>query len=114
MARLTAEQLAEEISRFVNGASSTEVKELAELMGQDHPTLQQSKMRLACLFIEVMGNKPHVDARNETSRKTAKAMIKGYKESAKQEIIDQDGGISDSLGKFIEEKALPSESLPTI
>lgn len=114
MARLTTEQLAEEISNYVNGASSSEVKRLAELMSQDHPTLQQSKMRLACAFIEQMANKPHVDGRNETSQKTAKAMIKGYKQSAIQEIIDQDGGISESLKKFIDEKSIPSESLPTI
>jgi len=114
MSKLSTEQLAEEISNFINGASISKVEELVTLMANDHPTLQQAKMRLACLFIEKMANKPNVDARNETSQKTARAMIKGFKQMAKQEIIDQDGGISEGLEKFIEEKGLPSASLPTI
>ena len=97
MSRMKADELAKEISDFVNGASSNEVKQLVELMAQDHPTLQQSKMRLACLFVEQMASKQYTDARNEQSKKTAIAMVKGYRLSAKQEIINQDGGISDSL-----------------
>jgi hypothetical protein len=111
---MKVEELAEAISRFVNGASSDKVEKLAELMAQDHPTLQQNKMRLACLFIEQMVNKPYTDARNETSKKNAIAMITGYKVHAEQEIINQDGDISASLKKYIEEEALPSKSLPTI
>jgi hypothetical protein len=114
MSRMKADELAKEISDFVNGASSNEVKELVELMAQDHPTLQQSKMRLACLFVEQMANKQYTDARNQQSKKTAIAMVKGYRLSAKQEYIDQDGGISDSLSKFIDEKSYPSDSLGLI
>ena len=114
MSRMKADELAKEISDFVNGASSNEVKELVELMAQDHPTLQQSKMRLACLFVERMANKQYTDARNQQSKKTAIAMVKGYRLSAKQEYIDQDGGISDSLSKFIDEKSSPSDSLGLI
>ena len=33
-------------------------------------------------------------------------MIEGYKLSAKEEIIRQDGGISDSLSKFIDEQSI--------
>lgn len=112
--RLSAEELAKEISRFVNGASSSESEKLAKLMAEDHPTLQQNKMRLACLFIEEMANKSYVDGRNQSSQKTAKAMIKGFKEASKQEIIDQDGYINDGLKKYIDETAVPSGSLPTI
>jgi hypothetical protein len=111
---LSVEELAQELSSFVNGASTSKVEQLAKAMAQDHPTLQQSKMRLACLFIEQMANKPYTDARNETSQKTAKAMIKGFKADAKQDIINQDGSISDSLAKYIDESAVPSGSLPTI
>ena len=114
MSRLKADELAREISNFVNGASSNEVEQLVELMAHDHPTLQQLKMKLACLFIEQMANKSYTDARNEQSKKTALAMIEGYKMSAKEEIIRQDGGISDSLSKFIDEKSLPSGSLGLI
>ena len=114
MSRLKADELAKEISRFVNGASSNEVERLAELMSQDHPTLQQSTMRLVCLFVEQMANKSYTDLRNEQSKKTAIAMIEGHKKSAKDEIIRQDGGISDSLSKFIDEKGLPSQTLPYV
>ena len=114
MSRMKADELAKEISDFVNGAGINEVKELVELMAQDHPTLQQSKMRLACLFVEQMASKQYTDARNQQSKKTAIAMVKGYRLSAKQEYIDQDGGISDSLSKFIDEKSYPSDSLGLI
>jgi len=114
MSRMNAEELAREISDFVNGADINEVKELVELMAQDHPTLQQSKMRLACLFVEQMASKQYTDARNEQSKKTAIAMVKGYRLSEKQDIIDRDGGISDSLSTFIDEKSYPSDSLGTI
>ena len=111
MSRLKVDELAREISNFVNGAGIDEVKELVELMAQDHPTLQQLKMKLACMFVEQMASKEYTDARNEQSKKTAIAMIEGYKLSAKEEIIRQDGGISDSLSKFIDEQSLPSKSL---
>ena len=112
--RLSPEELAEAISRFVNGASSNQVETLVKLMANDHPTLQQNKMRLACLFVEEMANKSYVDGRNKSSHETAKAMIKGFKEASKQVIIDQDGFINDGLKKYIDEKAIPSGSLPTI
>ena len=79
MSRLKADELAREISDFVNGAGINEVKELVELMAQDHQTLQQSKMRLVCLFVEQMARKQYTDARNEQSKQTAIAMIEGYK-----------------------------------
>jgi hypothetical protein len=114
MSRLKADELAREISNFVNGANIDEVERLVELMAQDHPTLQQLKMKLVCMFVEQMASKQYTDARNEQSKKTAMAMIEGYKLSAKEEIIRQDGGISDSLSKFIDEQSLPSKSLPCI
>lgn len=114
MARMNAEELAREISDFVNGAGKNEMDKLAELMAQDHPTLQQLKMKVVCLFVEQMANKSYTDARNEESKKTAIAMVKGYRLSAKEKIIRQDGFISDSLTKYIEETAVPSGSLPYI
>lgn len=114
MSRLKADELAREISNFVNGSNIDEVERLVELMSQDHPTLQQLQMKLVCMFVEQMANKSYTDARNEQSKKTAIAMIEGYKMSAKEEIIRQDGGISESLSKFIDEKSLPSKSLPCI
>lgn len=112
--RMSAEDLAQEISRFVNGANNDQMEQLAELMAQDHPTLQQSKMKLACMFIEQMANKSYTDARNEESKKIANAMIRGFKDHSKAEIIKQDGYISQSLESYIEDKVLPSKNLPLI
>ena len=112
--RMSAEELAQEISRFVNGANNDQMEQLAELMANDHPTLQQSKMKLACMFVEQMANKSYTDARNEESKKIANAMIRGFKDHSKAEIIKQDGYISQSLESYIEDKVLPSKNLPLI
>ena len=114
MSRLKADELAREISNFVNGAGINEFKELVELMAKDHPTLQQSKMKLACMFIEEMAIKEYTDARNEQSKKTALAMINGYRTAEKEEYIRQDGFISNSLSTYIEVIAVPSGSLGLI
>ena len=112
--RMTAEELAQEISRFVNGASITQMEQLAELMANDHPTLQQSKMKLACMFIERMADKPYTDARNEDSKKVANAMVKGFKEHVKAEIVKQDGFICDTMVNYIDLSFRPSNGLPLI
>lgn len=78
MARLTPAELAKEISNFVNGARQGEIKELAELMSQDHPTLQQNTMGLVAHFIQTMQRKSYTDARNQDSVDMANAMSNGY------------------------------------
>lgn len=75
--RKTAEELAKDISNFVNGARPAEVKRLAELMSNDHPTLQQSTMGLCLEFITAMANKNYTDARNEDSKEHAQAALNG-------------------------------------
>ena len=89
MARLTPTELAKEISNFVNGARPAEIKELALLMSQDHPTLQQNTMGLASAFIHNMANKNYVDARNEDSKKMAQAMIFGYSKQLVDKFVEQ-------------------------
>lgn len=49
-------------------------KELAEKMANDHPTLQQSFMRMVVAFIKKMAEKPHYDGRNEKSVLLAKKL----------------------------------------
>lgn len=113
---MSPEDLALAISRFVNGASDEKLQQVADILNRDNRTLQQKTMKLSCLFIEGMANKKHheVDPRNSQSHKVAKQMIAGHKAAAKKEIIDQDGDISASLSKFIDEESLPSKNLPTI
>ena len=49
-------------------------EELAKEMANDHPTLQQSFMRMVCLFIHEMAQKEHFDDRNKGSVSLAKEL----------------------------------------
>jgi len=86
--RKKAPELAEEISRFVNGAGDDEVKELAKLMANDHPTLQQIKVGLVLHFIKHMANKPYTDARNSASNEMAKAALEGIRQMWVKKFTD--------------------------
>lgn len=48
---------------------------VAETMANNHPTLQQSFMRLCLKFIKKMSEKKYWDGRNEAAVKMAKQMI---------------------------------------
>ena len=48
---------------------------VAETMANNHPTLQQSFMRLCVKFIKKMSEKQYYDGRNEAAIKMAKQMI---------------------------------------
>lgn len=49
-------------------------EELAKSMANDHPTLQQSFMRMVCLFIHEMAQKKYFDDRNKGSVSLAKEL----------------------------------------
>lgn len=81
MERMSAEQLAEEMSRFVNSFSAEDrMMDLAEKLASDHRTLQQNHFRFAMMIIEVFANKKYTDGRNEASVKMAKIFMKAFKE----------------------------------
>ena len=61
-----------------------EDEELAKSMANDHPTLQQSFMRMVVKFIEKMADKSYYDGRNEASVKLAKEL---------KPIIDENRGL---------------------
>lgn len=86
--RKTAQELFNEISRFVNGARPAEVKELAQLLASDHPTLQQSTMGLCLQFIKAMADKPYVDARNIESKLHAQAALEGIHKMWVQKFVE--------------------------
>ena len=65
---------AEAIDTMINDFGFDE-KMIAEKMATNHPTLQQSFMRLCMRFIEKMAQKPYYDGRNEASVKTAQKII---------------------------------------
>jgi uncharacterized membrane-anchored protein YjiN (DUF445 family) len=50
-------------------------KELAEKMANNHPTLQQSFMRMCANFIQRMAEKTYCDDRNRTSVEYARAIM---------------------------------------
>lgn len=94
--RKKAEELNREISNFVNGARKPEVKELAELLSKDHPTLQQSTMGLAVHFIQQMANKEYTDPRNTDSKQMALAMIEGYRQHLVKKFIGQGSSVENA------------------
>lgn len=49
-------------------------EELAQAMATDHPTLQQSFMRMVTQFIEKMADKTYYDGRNKASVELAKKL----------------------------------------
>ncbi len=74
-ARLTPEELAQSISRFVNVyAGGKDMKECAKALANDHRSLQQMTMRLFMAFIEEMAGNGS-DGRNEASVDLAKAIL---------------------------------------
>lgn len=51
---------------------------VAETMAYNHPTLQQSFMRLCLKFIKKMSEKKYWDGRNEASVKTAQKIMEAF------------------------------------
>lgn len=51
---------------------------VAETMANNHPTLQQSFMRLCLKFIKKMSEKKYWDGRNEASVKTAQKIMEAF------------------------------------
>jgi len=76
--RTSAEDVASQISSYVNGFGMSRPQELAEAMGNDHPTLQQGKMRLFVAFVREMAKIEYPDARNEASVELAKKLVKEW------------------------------------
>lgn len=53
---------------------------VAELIANDHPTLQQTFMRLAAEYIHVQAEKKHFDGRNEATGNACKKLAQVMKE----------------------------------
>lgn len=98
MERMTPQELAEEMSRFVNTFSAEErMKELANELANDHRTLQQNHFRLAMIIIERWAKKEYTDGRNEASVKMAKVFMKAFKEELGYDEDDEVTDISTYL-----------------
>ena len=110
--RKNAEDLGKEISNFVNGARGEEVKELAEKMSNDHPTLQQNTMGLVLDFIQKMANKKYVDPRNAASKEMAQAALEGIRQMWVKKFTDS--GMSPANSELQAKACMENISLPFI
>jgi arginine repressor len=76
---MTPEDLASAFSKFVNGASMDEQKQLGQLLTQDHRTLVQAKFAIMLHFIKALANHykdDNYDMRNEYACKTSASIMK--------------------------------------
>lgn len=83
MQRQTAKEVAEVISRYVNGAGTEDISALADEILWDHRTLQQQTFGLMMTCIEKwarVGLTPNFDARNEYTVKLCKMMFEAVKD----------------------------------
>lgn len=97
-------ELVKQLSRFVNSYDREDQKDFVKLVLRDHPTLQQSMIRLMLMTIEAMAEKEHVDGRNASSKLTCQQVVEGFKAVR--------AGYDTKLhGRFINDAALPSEYL---
>ena len=76
MGRDNTKLVAETISNYVNAAGG--YNQLAQLMANDHPTLQSNKMQMFIRFCHAMAKKPYYDDRNKWAGAFAKKVITLY------------------------------------
>jgi hypothetical protein len=77
------EEIAKDISRFVNSFDDEKMKELGIMMAHDHRTLVQNKMRIVMAFLGELDNlKAHgfCDLRNQAACDMATAMCQAVKD----------------------------------
>lgn len=75
--RRTDEQKSADTIMAALNCLSTNESMIGELMANDHPTLQQSAMRMVVGFIKSMAAKTYTDPRNEASVELAKRLLAG-------------------------------------
>lgn len=77
MEKEASQKISDAINHFGN------LKEMAEILANDHPTLQQSFMRLALHFIEMEATKEYIgDLRNKATIQLSKEMWEQFKDKA--------------------------------
>jgi len=78
MERKSSEEMAREISRYVNNVCHEEdIRNFVKAMACEHRTLQQSFTRLCVAWLEDLGRREenHYDLRNEASVMLGKAFL---------------------------------------
>ena len=72
-----AKEVAQVMSRFVNGGGSHQTAEFIEEMGRDHRTLQQSFTKVCFAWIKHLAEVERYDARNEASILACRKILAG-------------------------------------
>ena len=77
---MTADELANEITNFLNSFGDDRSNQLIKALKRQHRTLQQKTMKTALLLIEAYAETPdnQLDARNEQCKVVAKQMVSGF------------------------------------
>lgn len=85
---LEAKILVDALSDYVNHRKSDNA--FIEAFKREHRTLQQSMFRMLLKLIEeIGGDEYHTDMRNEASKAIAQTLLKGFKETKKQEYLNE-------------------------
>lgn len=97
-------ELVNQLSNLVNNYNREDQEDFVKLVLREHPTLQQSMIRLMLVTIEAMAEKKYVDARNEESKLVCQQIVEGFKAA-------RSGYDTKLHGRFINDAALPSQYL---
>ena len=108
-------ELAEQLTDYVNTFSMDEkTKDFIEGFNRQHRTLQQSSFRLILSLIEnIASDEFRVDGRNESSKKVAKMLLKGFESEYHKELVAT-GASEAEAKKYIGPDFKPSKHLPFI
>lgn len=90
MSKLTGEELAKELERFVNGGSEKETEAFVNGFMSMHNTLEQKAFGVLLKVVDAMANKKYVDGRNEASHIRAKHMVEGIKAGTVKDLQSED------------------------
>lgn len=102
MSKMTADEIADEISNFVNNFNRDE-EGFVKALRQQHRTLQQNTTRMFLKYIESFADTPdnRLDARNQGSKEIAVDIIAGFqKEISAKHNYDCKSRPSEHLGSI--------------
>ena len=108
--------IAQQINDFVNSTlcGEDEMREAAQKMAANHPTLQQKTMKLVCMFIEEMAAKKYCDARNKPSITKAHMITAADREARIKTLMKEEGHSEEEAAKLYDKYFTLSSNMPLI
>lgn len=73
--RVTGEEMAQQLSDFVNSANGAEIDKFVNEINSDHPELQNRVFNLFISTAKGFSNKQNYDARNQFAVETSKKIM---------------------------------------